>query len=61
MALYLGSSGKRKIVLNGVVYRFCLPIEKPEEPIVSSNRLLSSDNYILKDSNGFYLTVKEDE
>lgn len=53
MALYLGSD-KRKIILDSVVYRFNL---FTEAPITNSIRLLSSDNYILKDSNGLYLTV----
>lgn len=50
MALYLGSSGKRKIILNGVVYRLNL----------FNVRLLSSDNYILTDSNGTYLIPQKD-
>jgi hypothetical protein len=51
MALYLGSTGKRKVILNDVVY--CLNASMMS-PIVD-NILLSSDNYILKDSNGIYL------
>lgn len=52
MALYLGSSEKLKIYLDGVAYRLNLPT------IISNTngiRLLSSDNYILTDSNGLYL------
>lgn len=30
-------------------------------PIVNGIQLLSKDGYVLKDSNGLYLTVKEDE
>lgn len=55
MALYLGSSDKRKIVLNGVAYRLNL---FAETPITNFIRLLSSDNYTLKDTNGLYLTVE---
>lgn len=58
MALYLGSSDKQKVILDGVVYRFNL---FTTAPITNFIRLLSSDNYILKDSEGLYLTVEEDE
>lgn len=58
MALYLGSSDQQKVILDGVVYRFNL---FTSTPITNFIRLLSSDNYTLKDSNGLYLTVKEDE
>lgn len=58
MALYLGSSDKQKVVLNGAAY--CLNLFT-QVAITNGIRLLSSDNYILKDSNGLYLTVKESE
>jgi hypothetical protein len=58
MALYLGSSEELKLILDGVVYRFNL---FTSTPITNFIRLLSSDNYTLQDSNGLYLTVKEDE
>ena len=58
MALYLGSSEKRKVILDGVVYRFNLFTSKP---IANFIRLLSSDNYVLKDSKGLYLIPKEDK
>jgi hemin uptake protein HemP len=57
MALYLGEN-KVKINLDGVVYYLNL---FSETPITNGIRLLSSDNYILTDSNGVYLTVKESE
>ena len=57
MALYLGSN-KIKINLNGVTY--CLNLFS-ETIILNGIKLLSSDNYILKDSNGFFLTAKESE
>ena len=57
MALYFGSE-KQKIVLDGVVY--CLNLFS-EIPIVNGIMLLSSDDYILKDVNGLYLTAKESE
>ena len=58
MALYLGSSEKRKVILDGVVYRFNL---FTSTPIANFIRLLSSDNYVLKDSKGLYLIPKEDK
>lgn len=56
MALYLGSSGDLKVILNGVVYHLNL---FSSTPITNGIRLLSSEGYILKDSNGLYLTAKE--
>lgn len=58
MALYLGSDKKRKIYLNGVMYKLNL---FSEIPILNGIKLLSSDGYILKDINGLYLTVKDGE
>ena len=54
MALFLGSSEKLKLWLSS--NRFSLIIPAPVYT-VNGVRLLSSDNYILKDSNGLYLTV----
>ena len=56
MALYLGSSEELKVILNGVIYRLNL---FSSTPITNGIRLLSSESYILKDSNGLYLTTKE--
>ena len=56
MSLYLGNSEKLKVNLNNIIYRFKL---FSENPITNGIRLLSSDNYILKDSNGLYLTIKD--
>ena len=58
MALYLGSSGKRKVVLDGVLY--CLNFFTTT-PLTNHIMLLSSDDYILKDANGSYLTVDANE
>lgn len=58
MALYLGNSDKLKIYSNNVLYNFNF---YSEAPITNGIRLLSSENYILRDSNGLYLTVKESE
>ena len=56
MALYLGNSGRLKINLGGVVYRLNL---FSATPITNNGWLLSSDNYILQDSNGVYLIIGE--
>lgn len=58
MALFLGSSEKVKITLNNTAYYLNL---FSETPITNGIRLLSADGYILKDSNGLYLTSKESE
>lgn len=55
MSLYLGNSKKIKIYLNNVVY--CLNLFS-EISITNGDILLSSDNYILKDSSGVYLIPK---
>lgn len=57
MALYIGSD-KVKVNINGIAY--CLNLFFAS-PITNGIRLLSSDNFILKDSKGVYLTTKEDE
>lgn len=58
MGLYLGSSKKLKIFSNNKTYRLNIP---SSVPITNGTKLLSKDGHILKDSNGVYLTVKEDE
>lgn len=57
MALYLGND-KVKVNLNEVAYHLNL---FSETPILNGIRLLSSEGYILKDSNGLFLTAKESE
>ena len=56
MALYLGNSEKLKINLGNMKYIMNIISSLPttEEIILSS-----SDDYILKDINGFYLSPKE--
>lgn len=56
MALHLGNSEKLKIILDGVIYRLSVFSEKP---FINGVLLFSSDDYILKDANGIYLTVQE--
>ena len=58
MALYLGSTGKRNLVLDNTKYRLNIFSTKT---ILNGIKLMSSDLYVLKDSNGTYLTVKERE
>ena len=56
MALYLGRD-KVKINLDNVVYYLNL---FSEGLITNGVRILSSEGYILKDSNGLYLTTEEE-
>lgn len=57
MALYLGS---KKVKLNFDEATYCLNL-LTSTIILNGIRLLTSEGYILKDSNGLYLTVKESE
>lgn len=57
MALYLGSD-ERIINLGGVAY--CLRLTT-KASVTSGTRLLSSDTYMLLDSNGVCLLAKEIE
>lgn len=58
MSLYIGSEKVQITTINNSKLRLNLV-----PYIITSNvcKLLSSDGYILKDSQGLYLTVKEDE
>ena len=56
MAIYLGNSEKMKINLDGVVYNLRI---LSQAPIANYIRLLSSEGYMLKDSQELYLTAKE--
>ena len=58
MALYLGEE-RMNLHLNDLL--LCLNIYSPSDPITEVIRLLSSDNYILKDLNDIYLIPKEVE
>ena len=58
MALYLGSGEKVRIITSSGA---CNLIICSLTPITNGIKLLSFDNYILKDYNGVYLTVREDE
>jgi hypothetical protein len=60
MALYIGSSEKKqKVFLNEVKYKF--NIYTKGSVVDNIIRLLSSDNYILKDINELYLIAKESD
>ena len=54
MALYLGED-KVKLNLDGIMYFLNLCSEMP---VFDGSILLSSDGYILKDLNGYYLTIE---
>ena len=58
MALYLGSV-KRSIYIEGGKATLIIPTSTT--PTLSGVMLKTLDNYILKDSNGLYLTTKESE
>ena len=55
MALYLGKEQKRRLRIGSTFMRIL------DNTLLEGVILKSSDNYILKDSNGLYLTVKEDK
>ena len=57
MGLFIGGT-KYKLIVGGNVCN--LDVYTPT-PITNGIRLLSSDDFILKDINNLYLTVKEDE
>ena len=56
MAVYLGNN-QVQIYVNGILYKLNL---YSTAPILNGDRLLSLDNYILKDFNGLYLTAKKE-
>ena len=59
MAIYVGGT-KYKLILGGDVCN--MDTYTPNIIITNGIRLLSSDDYTLKDINGLYLTtIKEDE
>ena len=61
MGIYLGKSNKLKISASKTgILRVHVP-GVPQSPTVNGVMLKSSDNYILKDINGLYLTAKEDK
>jgi hypothetical protein len=57
MSLYLGND---KVKINFDVVKYNLNIFSVA-PILNGVMLLSFDDYILRDSNGLYLTAKESE
>ena len=58
MALYLGSSEKLKLMVNGAPSKLII---HSFPPTINANCLKSSDNYILTDLNCVYLIAKEDK
>lgn len=60
MAIYLGQD-KVQINSNNIVCKMRVSVVEPQSPI-KGVMLLSSDNYILQDSSGLFITAqKEDE
>lgn len=57
MAIYIGGQ-KYKLIVGGNVCSLNVP---SSTPITNGVRLLSSDDFILKDINNLYITVKESE
>ena len=57
MALYIGSSSKQQVKLLDKNFRLNLYFSDR----IVNGALKSSDGFLLKDSNGVYLTVKEDK
>jgi hypothetical protein len=57
MCLYIGDDGKFKVYLNGKAYKLNF-----YSTILITNgvRLLTDDDYILKDAKGLYITTKGD-
>ena len=58
MGLYLGNSEKLKIRINNVV---CTLNLFSEVPVTNFAKILSLEGFMLKDSNGVFLTVEEDD
>ena len=56
MALYLGNSGRLIVNLGGIAYRLNM---FAQSTAINNGWLLSSDNYILTDSNEVYLIPKD--
>lgn len=57
MGLYLGES---KVKITSQQVKYCLQLYS-STPVVNGIILKTYDDYILKDSNGLYLTAKESE
>ena len=56
MALYLGNDLAKQLYINGK------PVQiEPLTTITNNDKLSSSDDYILKDSNNNYITVKKED
>lgn len=58
MGLYIGSQPQKLVINNQEIF---LELYTPNIIITNGVRLKSSDDYILKDENGYYLTIKEGE
>lgn len=62
MPLQMGDNKKLKIMIGGKAYKMPLSaiLNDKLTPFVNGDLLLDSKDFILKDSRGFYLTVKKE-
>ena len=58
MGLYIGSQPQKLVINNQEIF---LELYTPNFITTNGIRLKSFDDYILKDENGYYLTIKEGE
>ena len=58
MGLYIGDDGEFKIYLNGKSYKLNF---YSKILITNGVRLLTDDDYVLKDIKGLYITAKGDD
>ena len=58
MGLYIGSQPQKLVINNQEIF---LELYTPNAIVTNGIRLKSFDDYILKDENGYYLTIKEGE
>lgn len=62
MPLQMGDNKKLKIMIDGKAYKMPLSVILNDKliPITNGDLVLDSKDLVLKDSRGFYLTVKKE-
>ena len=62
MPLQMGDNKKLKIMIDGKAYKMPLSVILNDKliPVTNGDLVLDSKDLILKDSRGFYLTVKKE-
>ena len=62
MPLQMGDNKKLKIMIGGKAYKMPLSVILNDKliPITNGDLVLDSKDLVLKDSRGFYLTVKKE-